>query len=90
MIVRPHENPNGEFEQSARWCEGSGAYEGLKAYMTEREEGIFGFISSGDGPPMPEGRQRADTHQRPIGSGVPDGRPGPRVRGHIGHGPLQP
>ena len=49
-----HENPNGEFEQSARWCEGSGAYEGLKAYMTEREEGIFGFISSGDGPPMPE------------------------------------
>jgi hypothetical protein len=49
-----HRNPNGEFEQSAGWCEGSGAYESLKAYLTDREEGVFGFISSGDGPPMPE------------------------------------
>lgn len=49
-----HNNPNGEFEQSTGWCEGSMAYEGLQAYLLDREEGVFGFISSGDGPPMPE------------------------------------
>ena len=46
----------GEIEQWAGWCEGSGAYAGLKAYLAWAypTPGIYGFISAGDGPPMPE------------------------------------
>lgn len=56
-------NEAGEIEQWAGWCEGSGGYEGLKAYLAMRQpedlassgrQGIYGFITSGDGPPMPE------------------------------------
>jgi hypothetical protein len=49
-------NPENEIEQWAGWCEGSGAYTGLKAYVAWAYpgHGVYGFISSGDGPPMPE------------------------------------
>jgi len=49
-----------EIEQWAGWCEGSRAYEGLKAYLAYRQsisgdgQEIYGFIFSGDGPQMPE------------------------------------
>jgi hypothetical protein len=51
-----HKVPEGEIEQWAGWCEGSGAYVGLKAYLAWAypADGIYGFISAGDGPPMPE------------------------------------
>jgi hypothetical protein len=57
------ENTAGEIEQWAGWCEGSGAYEGLRAYLAMRQpedisssgrQDVYGFITSGDGPPMPE------------------------------------
>jgi hypothetical protein len=53
----------GEIEQWAGWCEGSGAYEGLRAYLamgqpedisSSGRQDVYGFITSGDGPPMPE------------------------------------
>ena len=56
-------NAAGEIEQWAGWCEGAGAYEGLKAYLAMRQpedlassgrEDVYGFITTGDGPPMPE------------------------------------
>ena len=56
-------NAAGEIEQWAGWCEGSGGYEGLKAYLAMRQpedpassgrQDVYGFITSGDGPPMPE------------------------------------
>jgi hypothetical protein len=56
-------NAAGEIEQWAGWCEGTGAYEGLKAYLAMRQpedlassgrQDVYGFITSGDGPPMPE------------------------------------
>ena len=54
-----YRNAEYEIEQWAGWCDGSGAYEGLKAYMAWAfpGEGVYGFISSGDGPPMPEAPQ---------------------------------
>jgi|EndMetStandDraft_8_1072994.scaffolds.fasta_scaffold345946_1 hypothetical protein len=45
---------HGEIEDWAGWCEGSGAYAGLKAYLVFNLDSVGGFISSGDGPPMPE------------------------------------
>jgi hypothetical protein len=56
-------NAAGEIEQWAGWCEGAGAYEGLNAYLAMRQpedpassgrQDVYGFITSGDGPPMPE------------------------------------
>jgi hypothetical protein len=56
-------NAAGEIEQWAGWCGGSGGYEGLKAYLAMRQpedlassgrQDVYGFITSGDGPPMPE------------------------------------
>jgi hypothetical protein len=56
-------NDAGEIEQWAGWCEGAGGYEGMKAYLALRQpedaasssrQDIYGFITSGDGPPMPE------------------------------------
>jgi hypothetical protein len=52
----------GEIEQWAGWCQGSGGYEDLKAYLAVRQaegsrggdEEVYGFIFTGDGPPMPE------------------------------------
>jgi hypothetical protein len=47
----------------AGWCAGAGDYEGLKAYVVfdhPQDSGagsnipVYGFITSGDGPPMPE------------------------------------
>lgn len=48
----------------AGWCDGVGAYEGLRAYVAfdVGDAGataggsidVYGFITSGDGPPMPE------------------------------------
>jgi hypothetical protein len=48
----------------AGWCDGVGAYEGLRAYVAfdVGDPGataggsidVYGFITSGDGPPMPE------------------------------------
>jgi hypothetical protein len=51
-----HKVPEGEIEQWAGWCEGTGAYAGLKAYLAWAYpgDGLYGFISAGDGPPMPE------------------------------------
>jgi hypothetical protein len=56
-------NAAGEIEQWAGWCAGSGGYEGLKAYLAMRQpealassgrQDVYGFITSADGPPMPE------------------------------------
>jgi hypothetical protein len=56
-------NAAGEIEQWAGWCEGTRAYDGLKAYLAMRQpedlassgrQDVYGFITSGDGPPMPE------------------------------------
>ena len=56
-------NAAGEIEQWAGWCEGSGAYQSLKAYLALRQpedlassgrQDVYGFITSGEGPPMPE------------------------------------
>ena len=53
---------DGEIEQWAGWCQGSGGYEDLKAYLAFRQQegqtsdgqDVYGFIFSGDGPVMPE------------------------------------
>lgn len=61
--IATDKNEAGEIEQWAGWCEGSGGYEGMKAYLALRQpedaassgrQDIYGFITSGDGPPMPE------------------------------------
>ena len=60
--IATDKNDAGEIEQWAGWCEGSGGYEGMKAYLALRQpedaasssrQDIYGFITSGDGPPMP-------------------------------------
>lgn len=53
-------NADGEIEQWAGWCEGSAAYEGLKAYLAFRQadggrgQDVYGLIIAGDQPAMPD------------------------------------
>ena len=45
----------GDTESDTGWCTGAGDYEGLRAYLViDRFNDVAGYITSGDGPPLPE------------------------------------
>jgi hypothetical protein len=45
----------GDVGSASGWCTGAGGYEGLRAYLASGgSNDVAGYITSGDGPPLPE------------------------------------
>ena len=44
----------GDVQGDSGWCTGVGDYEGIRAYLVIDGNDVAGYITSGDGPPLPE------------------------------------